>query len=193
MTDYYEGLIKDLNLGDQTKLFTSFIPNNEVKYYFSAADLIVQPYRTATQSGISQIAYHFEKPMIVTHVGGLPEIVADGKVGFVVPPEAPAITGSILRFYDENREPAFAANLGEEKKKYNWHYFTGNIMSNSLALKFCEDKKLPHIPVIRFIFCCLIKQNKACDFLINFDQIDFTRRALEIILEIKAFIEPIFR
>ncbi|PSK89233.1 glycosyltransferase [Taibaiella chishuiensis] len=126
--EYYEQLADKLGIRDRLDLFTDFIPNSEVRYYFSAADCVVQPYRTATQSGISQIAYHFEKPMIVTNVGGLPEIVADGKVGFVVPPEVPAITGSILRFYDEEREGVFAANLAEEKKKYSWHYFTGNIM-----------------------------------------------------------------
>lgn len=133
--DYYEQLADRLGIRDRLDLFTDFIPNSEVRYYFSAADCVVQPYRTATQSGISQIAYHFEKPMIVTNVGGLPEIVADGKAGFVVPPEAPAITDSILRFYAENREAAFAANLKEEKKKYSWHYFTGNIMKLLEAIR----------------------------------------------------------
>jgi glycosyltransferase involved in cell wall biosynthesis len=108
-------------------LFTDFIPNNEVRNYFSAADAVVQPYRTATQSGISQIAYHFEKPMIVTNVGGLPEIVPDNVVGFVTPVDKQLIADAIIRFYRENKEQNFIENLKEEKKKYSWDYFTGNI------------------------------------------------------------------
>ncbi len=126
--DYYDQIIDRLQIRDRLELFTDFIPNSEVKYYFSAADCVVQPYRTATQSGISQIAYHFEKPMIVTNVGGLPEIVPDGKVGFVTEVDARAIADSIIRFYEEQREASFAENLKEEKQKYSWHYFTGNIM-----------------------------------------------------------------
>lgn len=126
--DYYDEIIDRLQIRDRLELFTDFIPNAEVKYYFSAADCVVQPYRTATQSGISQIAYHFEKPMIVTNVGGLPEIVPDGKVGFVTEVDPKAIADSIIRFYEENRETAFAENLKEERKKYSWHYFTDNIM-----------------------------------------------------------------
>ena len=126
--DHYEQMTDQLQIRDRLQLFTDFIPNSEVKYYFSAADCVVQPYRTATQSGISQIAYHFEKPMIVTNVGGLPEIVPDGKVGFVTEVNATAIADSIIRFYEEDREADFTENLKEEKQKYSWHYFTGNIM-----------------------------------------------------------------
>ncbi|HHH52594.1 MAG TPA: glycosyltransferase, partial [Bacteroidetes bacterium] len=82
--DKYDSLIKKLGIESSLILKTEFISNNEVKYYFSAADLIVQPYKSATQSGISQLAYHFEKPMVVTNVGGLPEIVENGKSGYVV-------------------------------------------------------------------------------------------------------------
>lgn len=125
---YYESLIGQLDIGRQVHLFTDFIPNNEVRNYFSAADCVVQPYRSATQSGISQIAYHFEKPMIVTRVGGLPEIVPDDKVGFVTAPEPRAIADAILRFYNEHKEAAFAGNLREEKKKYSWNYFTSRLL-----------------------------------------------------------------
>src|SRR5690606_13449572 len=93
---YYQELIRKLGIRDQLILCTDFIPNDEVRYYFSACDVVVQPYRTATQSGISQIAYHFGKPMIVTNVGGLPEIVPDGKVGYVVAPEPGEIAAAIL-------------------------------------------------------------------------------------------------
>jgi len=126
--DFYEQLIKRLNIEDRLDLFTDFIPNNEVLNYFSAADVVVQPYRTATQSGISQIAYHFEKPMIVTNVGGLPEIVPDNKVGFVTEVDPTAITDAILRFYSEQKEADFADNLKEEKRRYSWEYFTAAIL-----------------------------------------------------------------
>lgn len=124
----YETLIDKLQLRDRLYLFTDFIPNEEVRYYFSAADCVVQPYRTATQSGISQIAYHFEKPMIVTEVGGLPEIVPDNKVGFVTPVSSEAIAAAVLRFYNEGKETVFAGNLKTEKTKYSWNHFTSNIM-----------------------------------------------------------------
>jgi glycosyltransferase involved in cell wall biosynthesis len=126
--EYYDLLIDKLQIRDRLHLFTDFIPNTEVRNYFSAADCVVQPYRTATQSGISQIAYHFEKPMIVTAVGGLPEIVPDNKVGFVTPVDPKAITEAILRFYREDKEHAFSDNLREEKKKYSWTHFTDNLM-----------------------------------------------------------------
>ncbi len=116
----YMELIRELGITGQVELRTDFIPDDEVKYYFSAADLVVQPYKTATQSGISQIAYHFNKPMIVTNVGGLPEIIPDGKAGFVVERESGAIAGAILRYYDENMEPVFETGMSEEKKKYSW-------------------------------------------------------------------------
>lgn len=117
----YLSLIQEHDLGDFIELKTEFIADENVKYYFSAADLVVQPYKTATQSGISQIAYHFNKPMIVTNVGGLPEIVPDGKVGFVVEKDPEAIASAILRFYAEDLEEKFSTNAAEEKKKYSWN------------------------------------------------------------------------
>lgn len=125
--DYYQQLIEQLGIQNKLHLFTDFIPNDEVRNYFSAADVVVQPYRTATQSGISQIAYHFEKPMIVTNVGGLPEIVPDNKVGYVTEVDKTAIADAILKFYKENKEADFSENIKEEKKKYSWNYFTSNI------------------------------------------------------------------
>lgn len=118
--DYYLGMIDELGIRDQVELRTDFIADKDVKYYFSASDLVVQPYKTATQSGISQIAYHFNKPMIVTNVGGLPEIVPDGKVGFVVEKSSSAIAKAIMRFYVEKLEPEFTRGAAEEKKKYSW-------------------------------------------------------------------------
>lgn len=114
----YKELIQQFGIENQIELFTEFIPNEEVSVYFSAADLVVQPYKTATQSGITQIAYHFEKPMVVTDVGGLKEIVPENEVGFVVKPESKALAEAILKFY--NSEIDFSHFIKEEKKKYSW-------------------------------------------------------------------------
>ena len=100
----------------------------EVKYYFCAADLVVQPYKTATQSGISQIAYHFERPMLVTNVGGLPEIVPNGVVGYVVEPNATAIADAILDFYDNKKEAFFSENVAIEKKRFSWKNMVDGIL-----------------------------------------------------------------
>lgn len=119
----YDQLIEKYQLQDRIHLFTEFIPNEEVRYYFGAADLVVQPYRSATQSGITQVAYHFEKPMVVTNVGGLAEVVPDGKTGFVTTPEPAAIADAVLRFFHSSI-PHLQENLQEEKKKYSWTTFT---------------------------------------------------------------------
>lgn len=126
--EFYTGLIDRLKLKDRVHLFTDFIPNEEVRLYFSAADCVVQPYRTATQSGISQVAFHFEKPLIVTDVGGLSEIVPDGSVGYVVSPDSRKIADAIIRFYEDNVEEKFRLNIVEEKKKYSWEVFVQSIM-----------------------------------------------------------------
>jgi len=124
----YLDLIEEYSLQDEIILKSDFIPDEEVKRYFSAADLVVQPYKTATQSGISQIAYHFEKPMIVTRVGGLPEIVPDGKVGYVTDVDPSAIADAILRFYEEGREAEFSDNAAREKEKYSWKRMADTII-----------------------------------------------------------------
>jgi glycosyltransferase involved in cell wall biosynthesis len=116
----YFDLIKKLKLQDKVIMSNDFIPDSQVADYFNAADIIVQPYKDATQSGVTQIAYHFEKPMITTNVGGLAEIVPDGKVGFVVNPVATEIADSIFRFYHQNREAEFINNIKIEKLKYSW-------------------------------------------------------------------------
>jgi len=101
-------------------LQTDYIPNDAVKYYFSAADLVAQPYRSATQSGISQLAYHFEKPMLATNVGGLPETVAHGKSGYIVEVNETAIADAIVDFYDHNRQPEMTAWVAQAKGQYSW-------------------------------------------------------------------------
>ena len=116
---YYDQ-IKRLNLNDRLILKTDFIPDNEVNRYFRACDIVAQPYKSATQSGVTQIAFHFEKPMLVTNVGGLPEIVPDGKIGYVVEPQPKQIADALVDFYQNNKEEAFIEGTKDEKKKYAW-------------------------------------------------------------------------
>lgn len=116
----YHKLIEELRLADRVLLHTEYIPNEAVKDYFCAADLVVQSYKSATQSGISQIAYHFEKPMVVTNVGGLAETIPDNKVGFIVEPEPGAIAAAVERYYRDQREADMTAALRIEKQQYSW-------------------------------------------------------------------------
>jgi len=124
----YELLLASPGLQGRLSLYTGYIPDREVRYYFSAADVVVQPYRSATQSGISQIAYHFEKPMIVTRVGGLPEIVPDGITGLVCEPDPADIADRILRFYREGMDMQFIPHIREEKKKFTWNRMVEEII-----------------------------------------------------------------
>ena len=116
----YHDRIARLGLGDRVVLHADFIPDSEVNRYFCAADLVAQPYKSATQSGVSQIAYYFEKPMLVTRVGGLPEIVPDGKAGFVVEPRPQAIADAMVRFFAEEWAERLADGVRDEKRKYGW-------------------------------------------------------------------------
>ncbi|MBC9929577.1 glycosyltransferase [Chitinophaga qingshengii] len=116
----YQQLLQELQLGDRVMMHTDFIPTDAVKNYFCAADLVVQPYKSATQSGISQIAYHFEKPMVVTRVGGLVEMVPDGVVGFQCDPEPASIAAAIEKYFVDNREADMTAALQIEKQQYSW-------------------------------------------------------------------------
>lgn len=116
----YQQLLQELQLGDRVLMHTDFIPTDAVKNYFCAADLVVQPYKSATQSGISQIAYHFEKPMVVTRVGGLIEMVPDGVVGFQCEPEPASIAAAIEKYFTDNREADMTAALQQEKLQYSW-------------------------------------------------------------------------
>ena len=123
----YLDSIKENKIEDKLVLATDFIPDSKVGLYFSACDLVVQPYKTATQSGVTQIAYHFEKPMVVTKVGGLAEIVPHMKTGYVVDVDSTAVAEAILDFYDQDREAVFKSNCIQEKKKYSWENLLKNI------------------------------------------------------------------
>lgn len=116
----YNEIIRLHHLEDQVIMSNDFIPDSRVLNYFCAADVVVQPYKSATQSGVTQIAYHFNKPMIITNVGGLAEFVPHEKAGYVVEPDPNEISEAILRFYNEDMEAAFSANAAIEKQKYTW-------------------------------------------------------------------------
>lgn len=112
--------IADNGLQDEVILHDRFIPDEQVKYYFSAADFVVQPYRTATQSGVTQIAYQFCVPMVVTDVGGLSEIVPDGRVGYVCEPTVQGVADAVARMYDGDTIERFRLNCIEERKRFSW-------------------------------------------------------------------------
>lgn len=124
----YLRLIHDLGLEDRVFLHDRFINDSEVSRYFCAADLVVQPYRHATQSGVTQIAYHFNKPMVVTAVGGLPELVPDGVAGFVTETDPGAIAAAIADFFLEGKEAIFVHNIEIEKQKFAWSGMTRSIL-----------------------------------------------------------------
>ncbi|MDR1172561.1 MAG: glycosyltransferase [Bacteroidales bacterium] len=115
--------IEWLGIGEDVLLHDRFIRNEEVKYYFSAADMVVQPYKSATQSGVTQIAYQFETPIIVTNVGGLAEIVPDGQAGYAVEPDAVSIASAIGKMYENGNLQRIAENMVMEKRRFSWDYF----------------------------------------------------------------------
>ena len=112
--------IAESGLQDEVLLHDRFIPDAEVRYYFSAADFVVQPYKTATQSGVTQIAYQFCLPMVVTRVGGLPEIVPDGRVGYVCEPTAEGVAGAIVRMWEGDTLERFRENCVGERRRFSW-------------------------------------------------------------------------
>lgn len=121
----YRELIKRLQIEDLLLLHTDFIPDQDVKYYLSAADAVIQPYRNATQSGVTPLAYHFEVPMVVTNVGGLPDLVPHGRSGLVTKPEPTAIADAILEFYQKGKQH-FIPSL-RRKEKYSWEIMVESI------------------------------------------------------------------
>ena len=136
-SEKYLQIIKEKNIADHVILRTDFIPDQDVANYFGAADMIVQPYKSATQSGVTQIAFHYNKPMLVTDVGGLGEIIPHGKVGYVVKPGPEAITEAIFDFYDNDRGEFFTDNVIHEKEKFSW-----GTMVETIDIVFDKIKKL---------------------------------------------------
>lgn len=125
----YLDRIEARGIGDRIVLHNDYIADSQVGLYFCAADIVAQPYKTATQSGVTQVAFHYEKPMLVTNVGGLPEIVPDGKIGYVVEVNAQAIADALVRYYAEGHEAEFTEGVREEKKKYAWSRMTEAVLS----------------------------------------------------------------
>jgi glycosyltransferase involved in cell wall biosynthesis len=126
----YLDQIRQLGIEDILLLHTDFIPDSEVRFYLSAADAVVQPYRNATQSGVTPLAYHFEVPMLVTNVGGLPDLVPHNKVGLIVEPDPESIAQGILDFFARGRS-AFLPYLREEKQKYSWSRMRESILETA--------------------------------------------------------------
>lgn len=120
----YLDIIASLNINKSIVLHTDYIPDDKVNLYFCAADIIAQPYKSATQSGVTQIGYHFEKPMLVTNVGGLPEIIEDQKCGYVVEVNSKAISSALIDFYENNREDEMLVEVKKAKAKFEWNKLT---------------------------------------------------------------------
>ena len=118
--DKYRAQIANNGLTDRVIIKNEFIADADLRKYFGAADLIVQPYKSATQSGVTQVAFHFEKPMLVTNVGGLGEIVHDHKMGYAVEPNAEAIAQALIDYYTHNRQADYTTYLIQQKDRYSW-------------------------------------------------------------------------
>ena len=126
----YIRMIKDLKIENSLIMKTDFIPAPEVKYYFSASDALVLPYKNASQSGIAQIAMNFNKPVLSTKVGGLTEVVINERTGLLVEKDNPQkLADAISRFYNENLEQKFVEHIKEEKLKYSWSNFSNNLLN----------------------------------------------------------------
>lgn len=130
----YQELIKELNIENRVLLMADFIPTDQVRYYFSAADLVVQPYRNATQSGVTPLAYHFEKPMVVTNVGGLPDYVDNEITGLIAEPTPASIASAIDRFF-EFGEDRFSTQIREKKKELSWPSFINQLINLYSSIK----------------------------------------------------------
>jgi glycosyltransferase involved in cell wall biosynthesis len=129
-----------LDIGHAVRFHSEYVPNEQVAAFFSAADVLTLPYKSATQSGIIQIAYNFHRPVIATDVGGLGEVIVDGRTGFIVPPNDPAaLARAVIDFYAGGRYETFRENVREEKKKYSWESMCAGI--EELHARSIQNKK----------------------------------------------------
>ncbi len=126
--EVYNKIIRDNNLEDRVIIHDAYIPSTDIKYYFSAADLVTQTYHTASQSGVTQIAYNFNCPILVTNVGGLAEVVRHGELGYVTSKDPIDIAKSIEDYFDNNRREVFSYNVEREKEKYSWKTFSNELL-----------------------------------------------------------------
>jgi len=127
----YVAIIDKYNLKDQVTIRNEYIPASEIPYYFSAVDLVTQTYHADSQSGVTQIAFHFDRPTLVTDVGGLPEMVKRGETGYVSSKDPRDIAAYIVDFYENNRSPGFVKNVQREKEKYSWSTFADALVAFS--------------------------------------------------------------
>lgn len=124
----YLDLVKQHGLEQNVIFQSQFIPNEDVRYYFCASDLVAQTYRNATNSGVTMVGYYYEKPMLVTDVGGLSELVPHQKIGYTVPIDTKIIAESIADYFKNKRESEFVGNLKQEKIKYLWPTFINRVL-----------------------------------------------------------------
>jgi glycosyltransferase involved in cell wall biosynthesis len=117
----YTSYIDDLGLSEHVTIVNRYVPNEEVHTFFSAADVVVLPYIEATQSGVAQIAFGFERPVITTDVGGLSEVVRHGETGLLVPPgQSEPLAEAITSFFRADLGERFAANIHKERQRFSW-------------------------------------------------------------------------
>lgn len=133
--DFYEDIIKTRGLKDRVHLFTQFIPNDAIRLYFSATDCVVLPYRSATQSGITQVAYHFERGMVATRVGGLPEFVQEGKTGILCDPNPQSIAEGVLEFFKDGSLSNLQEELQKARQHYSWTQFAERLVKFGMSNK----------------------------------------------------------
>jgi glycosyltransferase involved in cell wall biosynthesis len=131
----YFSKIEAFGIKDRIHLYSEFVPNNKVSCFFSAADAVVLPYRQGTQSGVTQLSFHFRKPVIVTNVGGIGEVVRHGKTGFITEPKIKSIADTIMKFYDEFPNIAFEENILKENANYDWKSFTQSIFETAESIR----------------------------------------------------------
>lgn len=124
----YLDLIKRYHLEDQVILHDKFIANDMVRYYFCASNLVAQTYRNATNSGVTMVGYYYDKPMLVTNVGGLAEIVPHNVCGYTLPLDHIAISNALVDFFEHKREVEMVSNVKKEKKKYEWDSFINTLL-----------------------------------------------------------------
>ncbi len=131
----YDELIKKNGLEKDIIIHPHFVPDSEVANWFCASDIIAQPYKSATQSGVTQIGYHFNKPMLVSNVGGLPEIVPHGKGGYVVSPEPGEVSEALIDFFRNKRYNDFVKGIKAEKEKFSWDKMVKNLFNLAEKIK----------------------------------------------------------
>jgi glycosyltransferase involved in cell wall biosynthesis len=132
----YLQLIERLGIENNVVIIDQYVPNEEIQDYFSAADLVVQPYVSATGSGIVQTAFAFNKSVVATEVGSLPEIIENGKTGYLVPAEDPEkLARAIVRFFVEGKSEEFSRNIEKAKYRFSWDRMVDCIEQLSIELR----------------------------------------------------------